>query len=67
MSGAQKRLSKLEARHTPGIPQEAAVIEPRPGEGNQAAKARHLAANPEQIGEPIIFLRLSREEPCEAN
>jgi hypothetical protein len=57
----RKRIKKLEARNAPRIPQEAAIIEPGPGEDNQTAKVRHMAAHPEQVGAPIIFLRMARE------
>lgn len=63
MNGAQKRLSKLEARRTPGIPQEAAVIDRRPGESREQAAQRYFTEHPERRGDkaPRIYLCLSRE------
>jgi hypothetical protein len=65
-TGISNRLNRLEVSRQ-RAPMAAAVIEPRPGEANQAAQVRHMAMHPEQIGAPTIFLRLSRREPCEAN
>ncbi|TSA06541.1 MAG: hypothetical protein D4R73_11110 [Deltaproteobacteria bacterium] len=81
MSGAQKRLAKLEARNTPGFSLEAAVIDRRPGESREQAAQRYYTEYPERRGSnaPRIYLCLMRgqevafskaicaEEKCEAN
>lgn len=66
MSGAQKRLAKLEARNTPGIPQEAMIIDRRPGESNERALERFWAEQPENWNAqaPRIYLCLNREVPA---
>lgn len=59
------RLQRLESTRR-GVPLAALIVSPLPGEDNQAAQARTLAAHPEMSAAPIIFLGLSREAPCEA-